>query len=407
MKLSDTGLTREELIKNADDYMIFLSQRYDMIADTASGTTVYDEQGQEYLDFYAGIAVSSAGNCNPRVVEAICKQAHELIHASNYPYTVPQAMLARLICENIGMDKIFFQNSGTEANEAMIKLARKYGTEKYGPERYHIVTAKGSFHGRTYGALSATGQPDNGCQLGYKPVLAGFTYADYNDLESFQAACTGDTIAIMLEPVMGESGVFPATKEFMQGIRRFCDENDMLLLLDEVQTGWGRTGSLMAYMDYGVKPDIVTMAKAMGGGMPIGAISCSAELARAFAGAHGSTYGGNPVCCAASYAQVSEIIEKKLADNARETGPYFMEALAKLPHVKEVRGRGLMVGVELDPKVKSADVKHACFDRRLLVTATEHNTIRLVPPLTVTRKLCDKAVDIFRAAVEDAARQLS
>lgn len=401
MKLSDTGLTKEQLIQNADDYMIFLSERFDMIADTASGTTVYDEQGQEYLDFYAGIAVSSAGNCNPRVVEAICKQAHELIHASNYPYSVPQAMLAKLICENIGMDKIFFQNSGTEANEAMIKLARKYGTEKYGPERYHIVTAKGSFHGRTYGALSATGQPDNGCQIGYKPVLPGFTYADYNDVESFRAACTKDTIAIMLEPVMGEGGVFPATKEFMQGIRKLCDEKDMLLLLDEVQTGWGRTGSLMAYMDYDVKPDIVTMAKAMGGGMPIGAISCSAEVAKAFAGAHGSTYGGNPVCCAASYAQISEIIEKKLTENAREIGPYFMGQLEKLPHVKEVRGKGLMVGVELDPDVKCADVKHACFDRKFLVTATGHNTIRIVPPLTVTKELCDKAIEILNAAILD------
>lgn len=401
MKLSDTGLTKEELIKNADDYMIFLSERYDMIADTASGTAVYDEQGGEYLDFYAGIAVSSAGNCNPRVVEAICKQANELIHASNYPYTVPQAMLAKLICENIGMDKIFFQNSGTEANEAMIKLARKYGTDKYGPKRYHIVTAKGSFHGRTYGALSATGQPDNGCQIGYKPVLPGFTYADYNDLESFRNACTEDTIGIMLEPVMGEGGVFPATKEFMQGIRRLCDEKGMLLMLDEVQTGWGRTGCLMAYMDYGVKPDIVTMAKAMGGGMPIGAISCSAEIAKAFAGAHGSTYGGNPVCCAASYAQVSEIIEKKLTENAKEVGPYFMEKLAALPHVKEVRGKGLMIGVELEPEVKCGDVKHACFDRKFLVTATGHNTIRIVPPLTVTRQLCDKAVGILEDAIRD------
>ncbi len=400
MKLSDTGLNKAELKKTVDDYMIFLSERYDMIADTASGTAVFDENGEEYLDFYAGIAVSSAGNCNPKVVDAICSQAHDLIHASNYPYTVPQAMLAKLICENIGMEKIFFQNSGTEANEAMIKLARKYGTDHYGPERYHIVTARGSFHGRTYGALSATGQPDNGCQLGFKPVLPGFTYAQYNDLASFQEACTKDTIGIMLEPVMGEGGVFPATVEFMQGIRRFCDENNMLLLLDEVQTGWGRTGSLMAYMDYGVKPDIVTMAKAMGGGMPIGAVSCSAEIAKSFAGAHGSTYGGNPVCCAASFAQITEILERRLYENAKEIGPYFMEELAKLPHVKEVRGKGLMIGVELEPEVNSADVKHACFDRRFLVTTAGHNTIRIVPPLTVTKDLCVRAVELLKASIE-------
>lgn len=249
--------------------------------------------------------------------------------------------------------------------------------------------------------MSATGQPDNGCQKGYQPVLPGFTYADFNDLDSFKAACTKDTIAIMLEPVMGEGGVFPATKEFMQGIRRFCDENDMLLLLDEVQTGWGRTGALMAYMDYGIKPDIVTMAKAMGGGMPIGAISCRAELAGTLTGAHGSTYGGNPVCCAAAYAQISEILEKRLADNARETGAYFMQKLSALPHVKEVRGKGLMIGVELEPEITCQDVKHACFARKFLVTATGHNTIRIVPPLTVTKALCDEAISRFSASIGD------
>lgn len=405
MTLKDTGLTKEQLIDTVDEYMMFLSPRYDLIADTAKDMSVFDEKGEEYLDFYGGIAVSSAGNCNPKVVEAICKQAHELIHASNYPYTVPQGMLAKLICENIGMEKIFFQNSGTEANEAMIKLARKYGTDNYGPNRYHIVTAKNSFHGRTYGALSATGQPDNGCQLGYKPVLPGFTYADFNDLESFKAACTEDTIAIMLEPVQGEGGVYPATKEFMQGIRKFCDDNDMLLLLDEVQTGFGRTGSLMGYMDYDIKPDIVTMAKAMGGGMPIGAIASSAKVAKSFIGAHGSTYGGNPVCCAASYAQVTEILEKNLSENAKVMGEYFMEQCGKLPYVKEVRGKGLLVGIEFTDKVTCAAVKHACFDRKMLITAIGHNTIRMVPPLIVTKEQCDQAISILEAAILDAEKE--
>ncbi len=405
MTLKDTGLTREELMNTVDTYMMNLSPRLDMIADTAKDMSVFDEDGEEYLDFYGGIAVSSAGNCNPKVVEAICKQAGELIHASNYPYTVPQGMLAKLICENIGMEKIFFQNSGTEANEAMIKLARKYGTDNYGPNRYHIVTAKNSFHGRTYGALSATGQPDNGCQLGYKPVLPGFTYADFNDLESFKAACTKDTIAIMLEPVQGEGGVYPATREFMQGIRKFCDENEMLLLLDEVQTGFGRTGSLMGYMDYDVKPDIVTMAKAMGGGMPIGAIASSAKVAKSFEGAHGTTYGGNPVCCAASYAQITEIIERKLPENAKAMGEYFMSECGKLPYVKEVRGKGLLVGVEFTEEVACANVKHACLDRKMMITAIGHNTIRMVPPLIVTKEQCDKAISILEKAILDAYKE--
>lgn len=404
MKLKDTGLTKQELIDIVDQYMISIGERYDLIADSAKDLTVFDEQGDTYLDFYGGIAVSSAGNCNEKVVAAIKEQAEQLIHASNYPYSVPQAMLAKLICDTIGMDKIFFQNSGTEANEAMIKMARKYGTEHYGPNRYHIVTAKSSFHGRTYGALSATGQPDNGCQLGYKPVLPGFTYADFNDLESFKQACTEDTIAIMLEPVQGEGGVYPATEEFLKGIRAFCDEKEMLLLFDEVQTGWGRTGSIMAYEGYGVVPDAVSMAKAMGGGMPIGAICAKEKYAQALVGGHGSTYGGNPVCCAAAYAQIKQILELDLPKNAKEMGAYFMEALNTLPYVKEVRGKGLLVGVEFEENVNCVDVKHACLDRKLLITAIGHNTIRMVPPLIVTKEHCDQAVAILKDAIEAVAK---
>ena len=230
---------------------------------------LYDEGGDGYLDFYGGIAVNSAGNCNEKVVAAIKDQVEDIIHTFNYPYTIPQALLAKLICETIGMDKIFYQSTGTEANEAMIKMARKYGVDEYGPNKYNIVTAKNGFHGRTYGSMSATGQPDNGCQIGFKPMVPGFTYAEYNNLQAFKDACTENTIAIMIEPIQGEGGVHPATQEFMQGLRKLCDEKGMLLLLDEVQTGWCRTGKTMAYMHYNVKPDIVSMAKAMGGGMPI------------------------------------------------------------------------------------------------------------------------------------------
>ncbi len=401
MKLKDTGCTYQQIMDKTDKYMIGMSERYQFITESGKDMSIYDTEGNEYLDFFGGIAVNSAGNGNEKVIEAIINQTKEIIHTSNYPYSIPQAQLAELICETIGMDKIFFQNSGTEANEAMIKMARKYGIENYGPNRYHIVTAKHSFHGRTYGALSATGQPDNAIQQGYNPILPGFTYADFNDLESFKNACTEDTIAIMIEPVQGEGGVYPATQEFIKGLREFCDEKNMLLLFDEVQTGWGRTGDIMAFIGYGVKPDILTMAKAMGGGMPIGAICATNEAAKAFsAGAHGTTYGGNPVCCAASYAQISEILDKDLSSNAKTMGEYFMKELSNIPCIKEVRGRGLLVGVEFDGSVNANDVKHGCLDRKLLITAVSGDVIRMVPPLILTKEDCDKAVSIIKESVE-------
>ena len=249
MRLKDTGLTAQELKDMVNKYMVETYERYDFIAERAEGMYLYDEEGNAYLDFYGGVAVNSCGNRNPKVIAAIKDQLDDIMHTFNYPYTIPQALLAKKICDTIGMDKIFYQNSGTEANECMIKMARKYGVDNFGPERYHIITAKHGFHGRTYGALSATGQPDNACQLGFKPMLPGFSYAEYNNLEDFKSKVTDNTIAIMIEPVQGEGGVHPATQEFIEGLRKLCDERGMLLLLDEVQTGWGRTGSPMAFMD--------------------------------------------------------------------------------------------------------------------------------------------------------------
>lgn len=252
MRLKDTGLTAQDIKDKVSKYMIETYERFDFLAETAEGMYLYDENGTPYLDFYAGIAVNNAGNRNPKVVAAVKDQVDDIMHTFNYPYTIPQALLAEKVCKTLGMDKIFYQNSGTEANEAMIKMARKYGIEKYGPNRYHIVTAKDGFHGRTFGAMSATGQPGNGCQVGFGPMTYGFSYAPYNDLKAFKDACTENTIAIMIEPVQGEGGVHPATQEFMKGLREFCDEKGMLLLLDEVQTGWCRTGAVMSYMNYGV-----------------------------------------------------------------------------------------------------------------------------------------------------------
>lgn len=402
MKLNEAKLTKQELKDLTKKYMIETYERFDFVAQTAKDMYLYDEEGNGYLDFYGGVAVNSAGSCNEKVVEAVCDQVKDIIHTFNYPYTVPQVLLAKLICETIGMDKIFYQNSGAEANEAMIKMARKYGTDNYGPNKYHIITAKSSFHGRTYGAMSATGQPDNGCQLGFKPMLPGFSYADFNDVDSFRKLVTDNTIAIMVEPVQGEGGVRPATQEFVDGIKELCEEKGLLLLFDEIQTGWCRTGEVMAYMNYNVKPDIVSMAKAMGGGMPISAVCASEKVSKAFTmGSHGSTYGGNPVCCAAAYAQINELLDRNLADNAKQMGEYFMNKLKNLPHVKDVRGKGLLVGVEFDLPI-GLEIKHNCIDRKLLVTLIGTSIIRMVPPLILTKADCDKAYEILKESVEAA-----
>jgi acetylornithine/N-succinyldiaminopimelate aminotransferase len=253
--------------------------------------------------------------------------------------------------------------------------------------------------------MSATGQPDNACQLGFGNMTPGFTYAEFNNLESFKNAVTENTIGIMVEPVQGEGGVNPATQEFMTGLRKLCDEKGILLLLDEVQTGWCRTGAVMSYMNYGVKPDIVSMAKAMGGGMPIGAICATAEVAKAFTpGSHGTTYGGHPVACAASLAQITELLDRDLAGNAKKMGAYFMDKLQNLPHVKEVRGQGLLVGVEFDDTIQGIDVKHKCLEKKLLITAIGAHIIRMVPPLILTEEDCDKAYEIIKESVEELSK---
>lgn len=405
MRLKDTGLTAADIKAKASKYMIETYERMDFLAETAKGIYVYDENGTPYLDFYAGIAVNSMGNCNPKVVAAVQDQVADIMHTFNYPYTIPQALLSEKICETIGMDKILYQNSGAEANEAMIKIARKWGIENIGPDCWEIITAKKSFHGRTFGSMTATGQPDSAIQKGFGALTPGFVYADFNDLESFKAAYKpGKTCAIMFEPVQGEGGVLPATQEFLTGIRKFCDEKGILLLLDEVQAGYCRTGAFMAYMNYGIKPDVVSMAKGMGGGMPIGGICATAKVAAAFGpGTHGSTYAGHPVACAASLAQVNEMLDQNIAAHAKEVGEYFMAELRKMPHVKLVRGMGLFVGVILEDGINSVEVKRQCIKNHLLVTAIGTNIIRMVPPLIVTKADCDECVKILSKSINEVA----
>ena len=404
MRLKDTGLTVADVKAMAQKYQIETYERMDFLADWAEGVYMYDENDQPYLDFYAGIAVNSLGNCNPKVVAAVQEQCATLMQTFNYPYTVPQVLLSKEICEATGMDKVFYQNSGAEANEAMIKIARKWGIENIGPDAWTIITAKSSFHGRTFGAMTATGQPDSAIQKGFGDLVPGFVYADYNNLQSFKDAYVeGKTCAIMFEPVQGEGGVFPATDEFIQGIRKFCDEKGILFLLDEVQAGWGRCGSFMCYQSYGV-PDCVSMAKAMGGGMPIGGIACTDKVATAFGpGTHGSTYAGHPVTCAASLAVLREMKRIDAPANAKKVGDYFAAELAKMPHVVEVRHRGLFVGVQLEEGINAVEVKRHCIKNHFLVTAIVSSVIRMVPPLIVRGVDCDKAVEILSKSINEVA----
>ena len=417
MKLSDTGLTAKLLKEKAKQYMIETYERFDMVADHAKGVYLYDEQDTPYLDFYAGIAVNSVGNCNEKVVKAVQEQAGTLMQVFNYPYSVPQALLAEKICTTIGMDKIFYQNSGTEANEAMIKMARKYGVETYGPHKYHIVTAANSFHGRTFGSMSATGQPDNACQVGFGDMTPGFSYAPYNDLEAFKAACNENTIAIMIEPVQGEGGVNPATPEFMTGLRQFCDENGLLLLLDEVQTGWCRTGNWMSFMNYGIKPDIVSMAKALGGGVPLSAVIARKEIMDAWpAGAHGGTFGGNPLACAAGLKTLEIIERDHLSEHARRMGEYFLGRLKNLQRkyrqIGDVRGLGLMDAIELVSLDGKPDaelcqrVRKKALERNLLLLScgSDHNVIRFIAPLIVTEKELDLCVSVLDEILGEEVR---
>lgn len=404
MRLKDTGLTVAEIKAKVNEYMIETYERMDFLADTAKGNYLYDQNGDAYLDFYGGVAVNSVGSCNDAVVKAVQEQTAQVMHTFNYPYTVPQAILSEKICKAAGMDKIIYQNSGAEANEAMIKMARKYGVENFGPNKFEIITFKASFHGRTGLAMTATGQPDSAIQKGFGEMPVGFKYAIYNDLESVKATITENTIAVMLEPVQGEGGVFPATEEFMKGLRALCDEKGLFMLMDEIQAGWNRCGAFFCYQTYGVKPDGVSMAKAMGGGLPIAACAATNKLASAFnPGSHGSTYAGNPVACAASNAVFDYMEEHKLGAHAKEVGDYFMAALAKMDNVKLVRGRGLFVGVVLEDGISSVEVKRACIKDHLLVTAIGANIIRMVPPLTVTKEECDECVRRLNRAIKVVA----
>ena len=389
----------EKVIKRDGEYVLHTYNRNPIVLEKGHGLRAIGPEGQQYLDFTSGIGVNSLGYCDLDWAEAVSEQAHKLQHSSNLYYTAPCGKLAKKLCKRTGMSKVFFGNSGAEANEGAIKAARKYSFDKYGADRYNVITLVNSFHGRTIATLTATGQGVFHNYFG--PFNEGFQYVKAGDIDALTEMVDRHTCAVMLELVQGEGGVHPATPEFMKGLREFCDEKGMLLLIDEVQTGWCRTGAVMSYMNYGIKPDIVSMAKGLGGGMPIGAICATEEVSKAFsAGSHGTTFGGHPVCCAAALAEVNELLDRDLAGNAKKVGDYFTAKLEKLPHVKEVRHQGLLVGVEFDDTISGVDVKHGCFDRHMLITAIGSHIIRMVPPLIVSEEECDKAFDIIKETVE-------
>ena len=367
------------------------------------GTLLWDAEGKEYLDFVGGIAVNALGHAYSPVLQAAREQMQKVIHTSNLYYTEPQINLAECLVKNSAGRKVFFCNSGAEANEAAIKLTRKYMQQERQADRFGIISALNSFHGRTLATLTATGQSK--FQKGFEPLPAGFCYARFNDLESFQSRLNEHTAAIMVEPVQGEDGVHVGTTEFLTGLRRLCDENKLLFIFDEVQSGMGRTGKLFAYENYGIKPDIFTLAKALGGGFPIGAMLCSEKVAAGFTpGDHASTFGGNPVACAAALAVLQEILRTGFLEEVSAKGQYFQEKLQLLAGrfpgvILEIRGKGLIIGIEL--KGKAGEVQRSCQARGLLVNSLGETVLRFLPPLNVKKDELDSALGILEKVIKE------
>lgn len=390
-------MTNQQWVERSDKVIMKTYGRYPIVPVRGEGCRLWDADGKEYLDFLAGVAVNNLGHCHPRVVKAIQEQAATLIHCSNY-YQIPQQIeLAELLCSHSFADKAFFCNSGAEANEAAIKLARKYSREKHNnPERYGIITAADSFHGRTMATVSATGQEK--VQRFFDPLLHGFAHVPFNDLTALEKAITPQTCAIMLEPIQGEGGINIPSLEYMQGVRELCDRHQLLLILDEVQVGMGRTGKLFAHEHFDITPDIMTLAKALAGGAPIGTMLARDEVAASFTpGTHGSTFGGNPLVTAAAIATVRAILEEGLLNRAEEMGEYLhgeLEALgAKYPFVKEVRGIGLMIGMSLT--IPGGDIVKKGHERGVLLNVTHDTVLRFVPALTVSKQEVNQMIQIL------------
>ncbi len=383
----------QTLMMLSEQYIAHTYNRYPLLLVRGKGTRVWDLDGKEYLDFFAGLAVCNLGHCHPKVVKAIQAQAEKLIHVSNLYYIEPQIQLASLLCKNSFAGKVFFCNSGAEANEGALKLARKYAKEKIGEDRYEVITMENSFHGRTLATLTATAQKKY--HKGYAPLMPGFKYVPFNDLNAVREAIGPKTCAVLLEPIQGEGGVNIPSEGYLKGLREICDEKGILLILDEVQVGMGRTGKLFAYEHEDMKPDLLTVAKSLAGGVPIGALLIRDEIAKSFEpGDHASTFGGNPLATAAGVAALSAILEEGMLDHCQRVGEYFLSRLEeikkKFPFVQDVRGRGLILGMEL--KIEGAEIVKKMMKKGFLINCTAGNVLRFLPPLIVTEEEVDRMV---------------
>jgi acetylornithine/N-succinyldiaminopimelate aminotransferase len=385
----------------SEKYIAHTYTRYPIVLVKGRGTRVWDMDGREYLDFVAGLAVCSLGHCHPKVVQAIQDQAEKLIHVSNLYYIEPQIQLASLLCKNSFADKVFFCNSGGEANEGAIKLARKYAKEKMVGDRYEIITMERSFHGRTLATLTATAQRK--FHKGYAPLMPGFKYVPFNDIEAVKKAIDSKTCAVMLEPVQGEGGVNCASEGYLKAVREICDERGILLIFDEVQVGMGRTGRLFAYEHEGIEPDMMTLAKSLAGGVPIGALLIKKGIAESFEpGDHASTFGGNPLATAAGVAALTAILDEGMLENCQKVGGYFLgrleELKKKFSFIQEVRGKGLILGIEL--KMDGSSIVKEMMQRGFLINCTMGNVLRFLPPLIVT----EQEVDLLLASLEEVLK---
>ncbi len=383
-------------------YYMHVVNRQPVVIVRGEGTRVWDDEGKEYLDFTAGWAVNNVGHANKAMAEAIAEQAHTLLQTSNQFFTVPQLELAEVLVENSVLDKIFLCNSGTEANEGAVKLARKWGRlNKNGPGE--IITAYNSFHGRTMNMVAATAQPKY--QEAWAPIPTGFVHVDFNDLDQIKAATTDDTVAVMLEPIQSEGGVNIPSPEYLKGVRAWCDEKNLLFILDEVTTGLGRLGTLFGYEAFGVEPDVITLAKGLGGGVPIGAFLCNERANVLEPGDHGSTFGGNALTCAAANASTRYMVDNNIAAHAAEVGDYLMASLKGLQSkheiISDVRGMGCLIGLEFSTDIAAA-LLPACNAEGLLLNVTRPNLVRWLPPLTVTKEEIDEAMVRLDRALDAA-----
>jgi len=400
-----TDMTMKEYIDEAEKDLLHTYNRFQIVLDKGEGVHLYDIEGKEYLDFVAGISVFALGYGNKEYNDALKGQIDKIIHTSNYYYNVPAIEAAKALKKYSGMDRVFFTNSGAEAIEGAIKTARKYGFNKDGRTDHEIIAMNHSFHGRTMGALSVTGNPHY--REAFEPGIGNIRFADYNDLESVKRLVNDKTVAILLETVQGEGGLTPATDEFILGIRKICDDNDILMICDEIQCGMGRTGYPFAFMKYGIKPDVITVAKALGCGVPIGAFCMTEKVGQSslVAGDHGTTYGGNPLCCAAA-AKVLEIMERDdIPGKAAKAGEYLWKKLdevaAAYPGIKEHRGRGLMQGLVFDKPVNP--IINTALSKGLILINAGSDIIRFVPSLIITEEDIDKMTEILKAAIEENA----